>query len=252
MTEAGKALAFCVLLAAATPYGAAAAQPDGERQEAPQVRPDGVERQPSAAGRQDPRRAAQRPAALRSVSQPAGSQPAASQASGGLSCVPYARMATGMAVFGNGWQWWDNAAGLYSRGRRPEAGSVLAFRSSGSMSRGHVAVVSRLVGPRHLLIDHANWAGPGIRRGTVMRDVSVVDVSPENDWTAVRVQVGHDPGTFGRTYPTYGFIYNRPDPETAYAGLGRRRSVAFEQVAEFPAGGRARAAAPQGTARAGR
>jgi hypothetical protein len=163
-------------------------------------------------------------------------------ASRGISCVPYARMVTGMAVTGDGWQWWGNAAGLYSRGQRPEPGSVLNFRSSGGMARGHVAVVSRVLGSRHVLIDHANWAGPGIRRGSVMRNVSVVDVSQDNDWTEVRVQVGHDPGTFGRTYPTYGFIYNRPDDSpaagTAFAGLPLRRSMRLEQVAEMPAGGR--------------
>lgn len=155
---------------------------------------------------------------------------------GGISCVPYARQVTGMAVSGNGWQWWDNAAGVYSRGRRPEPGAVLTFRASGGMSSGHVAVVDRLVGARHVLIDHANWAGPGIRRGTVMHDVSVVDVSPDNDWSAVRVQIGHDPKTFGRTYPTYGFIYNRPEPNPANAGSPVRRPASFEQLAEYPNG----------------
>jgi hypothetical protein len=43
----------------------------------------------------------------------------------------------------------------------------------------------------------------------VMRGVVVMDVSDRNDWTAVRVQVGHDSSSFGRTYSTHGFIYNR-------------------------------------------
>ncbi|HYF07940.1 MAG TPA: CHAP domain-containing protein, partial [Acetobacteraceae bacterium] len=134
------------------------------------------------------------------------------QSGGGLSCVPYARQATGMAITGNGRDWWHNAAGLYARGSRPEPGSVMAFPDSGGMRSGHVAVVERVVSPREITIHHANWAGPGIRRGTVMRGVSVVDVSEANDWTAVRVQVGHDNATFGRVYPVYGFIHNRPDP----------------------------------------
>jgi hypothetical protein len=133
----------------------------------------------------------------------------------GLSCVPFARMATGMNISGDARMWWFNAAGSYARGQVPERGAVLAFTSSGGMSRGHVAVVSRVVNARTVLIDHANWAGPGIARGTVMRGVTVVDVSDRNDWTAVRVQVGWDNDTFGRTYPTYGFIYNRaPDGRT--------------------------------------
>jgi len=133
------------------------------------------------------------------------------EATADLSCVPFARMATGMAISGDARLWWHNAAGTYVRGQQPERGAVLAFMASGGMSRGHVAVVSRVVNARTLLIDHANWAGPGIRRGTVMRGVAVVDVSDRNDWTSVRVQVGHDNDTFGRTYPTHGFIYNRPE-----------------------------------------
>lgn len=154
----------------------------------------------------------------------------------GISCVPYARAVTGMAIFGNGADWWTNAAGLYERDQRPEPGSVMAFRASAGMSRGHVAVVRRVLGPREVLIDHANWGGPGIRRGSVMHDVAVIDVSERNDWTAVRVQVGYDAGLFGRAYATYGFIHNRPDNSagTAFAGLPLHRSVQFEQVAEAP------------------
>lgn len=130
---------------------------------------------------------------------------------GGLSCVPFVRMATGMNVSGDARAWWYNAAGVYARGQQPERGAVLAFMGSGGMSRGHVAVVSRVINARTILIDHANWGGPGLRRGQVMRGATVVDVSDRNDWTAVRVQVGHDNDTFGRTYPTHGFIYNRPE-----------------------------------------
>ena len=135
----------------------------------------------------------------------------------GLSCVPFVRMATGMDISGDARFWWSNAAGAYHRGQHPERGAVLAFMGSGGMSRGHVAVVSRVVNTRTIQIDHSNWAGPGIRRGQVMRNVVVVDVSDRNDWTAVRVQVGHDSDSFGRTYPTHGFIYNRPAGSTVVA-----------------------------------
>ncbi len=159
---------------------------------------------------------------------------------GGISCVPYARSVTGMAISGNGGQWWYNAAGTYARGQRPEPGSILAFPGSGGMRRGHVAVVSKVHGPRHIEIDHANWGGPGIRRGTVMRNVDVIDVSPRNDWTQVRVQVGWEQGSFGRPYPTYGFIYNRPDRGmmTAFTGTSPAAaqpvSARLEEVAELP------------------
>ena len=149
---------------------------------------------------------------------------------GGLSCVPYVRMATGMNVSGDARMWWHNAAATYARGQTPERGSVLAFMSSGGMARGHVAVVSRVVNPRTIEIDHANWAGPGIRRGAVMRGVTVVDVSDRNDWTSVRVQVGHNIDNFGRTYPTHGFIYNRPVGAQTLMAAGE----ATREVAEAP------------------
>ena len=130
---------------------------------------------------------------------------------GGISCVPYARSVTGMNISGNGRDWWHNAAGRYARTSRPEPGAILSFPSSGGMRSGHVAVVSRIVNARLIEIDHANWGGPGISRGSVMHGVDVMDVSPGNDWTQVRVQVGHSNEQFGREYPTDGFILNRPD-----------------------------------------
>ena len=129
----------------------------------------------------------------------------------GISCVPYARSVTGMAISGNGRDWWHNAAGRYARASRPEPGAILSFPSSGGMRSGHVAVVSRIINARLIEIDHANWGGPGISRGSVMHGVDVMDVSPGNDWTQVRVQVGHSNEQFGREYPTDGFILNRPD-----------------------------------------
>jgi surface antigen len=174
---------------------------------------------------------------------------AATNTGAGISCVPYARSVTGMAVSGNGGDWWNNAAGTYDRGQQPEPGSVMAFRATGGMTRGHVAVVSRVLGAREVLIDHANWGGPGIRRGSIMHNVSVVDVSDRNDWTAVRVQSGYDGNSFGRVYPIYGFIHNRPDAETgtAYAAAPLRRSQRIEQVAEMPAGMRSVSFQQQGT-----
>ena len=151
---------------------------------------------------------------------------------GRISCVPYARMVTGMQVSGNGGEWWHNAAGLYDRGQRPESGSVLVFSSSGGMRMGHVAVVERQIGSREIRVQHANWEGPGIRKGTPMRDVSVVDVSDNNDWTRVRVQVGRDGDSYGRTYPTYGFIHNRP---TGSAPVMRVAAPRYTEVAEAPA-----------------
>jgi surface antigen len=146
----------------------------------------------------------------------AGNNKARHQASaGGISCVPFARNDSGIALTGNAWTWWDNAAGVYTRGRVPEPRSVLAFRSNGRMRLGHVAVVSRVINPREVEIEHANWSAFG-GRGNIARNVPVVDVSEANDWTAVRVGLGRT-GQFGSVYPTYGFIYGRPDTGTLVA-----------------------------------
>ena len=126
---------------------------------------------------------------------------------GVLQCVPFARENSGIELTGNAGNWWNNAEGLYERGARPEVGSILNFRASGRMRLGHVAVVTQVVDSRRIEIDHANWSGPG----RISRSIDVVDVSPANDWTAVRVALGASEDEFGSVYPTYGFIYDRPD-----------------------------------------
>lgn len=143
----------------------------------------------------------------------------------GISCVPFARAESGIVVSGNAWQWWGNAAGVYARGSVPEAGSVLAFRATGRMHLGHVAVIARVVNAREVLIDHANWPSANMHGG-VSEAIPVVDVSEANDWSAVRVGRAHD-GDFGSVYPTYGFIYDRPDRGTMEAN----RSAAAPQIA---------------------
>lgn len=135
---------------------------------------------------------------------------------GGLQCVPFARENSGIELTGNAATWWDNAVGVYERGGRPEVGSVLNFRANGRMRLGHVAVVSRVIDGRNVEIDHANWGGG---RGNISRNINVVDVSPQNDWTAVRVALGESE-EFGSIYPTYGFIYDRPDRGTMVANSG--------------------------------
>jgi len=148
-----------------------------------------------------------------------------------IACVPYARMVTGIDLRGNAREWWRAAAGRFDRTQAPEIGAVLSFRASGGMRSGHVAVVEQVLGPRHILIHHANWEGPGIRKGTVTRGISVIDVSPRNDWTSVQVQTGLTRGVYGRPYPTDGFIHNRaPSAETRQAA----RRAAPVELAEAP------------------
>jgi len=120
-------------------------------------------------------------------------------------CVTFARMFSGIQIFGDAWTWWSKATGKYRTGTSPEVGAVLVFKPTGRMSRGHVAVISRIVHDRVVQITHANWGGS---RGKVEEDVTIVDVSPTGDWSQVKVWYGplNDLGT--TVYPTYGFIYN--------------------------------------------
>lgn len=122
-----------------------------------------------------------------------------------LQCVPYARELSGISIRGDAWTWWNKAAERYERSARPEIGSVLVFRRTGRNRHGHLAVVTRIVSEREILVSHANW----LNRGRIHIDTPVVDVSPANDWSQVRVW--YTPGNFmGRSvYPTNGFIVPR-------------------------------------------
>lgn len=119
------------------------------------------------------------------------------------SCVPFARELTGFQISGDAWRWWDASAGRYNRGRMPVAGSVIVLKRTGSMRRGHVAVVRRVVSSREIIVDQANWAP----RGRVNEPARVIDVSAKNDWSQTRFW--HQPtGQMGTgVYPAYGFIY---------------------------------------------
>ncbi len=139
-----------------------------------------------------------------------------------LQCVPYAREVSGIRLYGDAHTWWQQAEGRYATGNAPKVGAVMAFRPHRNMELGHVAAVSRVVDNRTVLLDHANWSPIDGRRGQIERDVLAVDVSPANDWSAVRVWY-HPLGGLGKTaWPVEGFIYS-----------GRARSAPV-QVAQGP------------------
>lgn len=135
----------------------------------------------------------------------------AATASGYLQCVPFARAASGVAIHGNANTWWAQAAGRYQRGSAPRVGAVMHFPGTRAMPIGHVAVVSRIINSHEVLIDHANWSW----RGQIERGVRVVDVSPNNDWSMVRVWYGRINDLGLRANPVSGFIY--PDAASSAA-----------------------------------
>jgi surface antigen len=128
-------------------------------------------------------------------------------ADGYWQCVPFARLMSGIQIFGDARTWWSQAAGKYDTGSVPKIGSVLSFKPTARMNLGHVAFVSQVLTDRVIQVTHANWSIIEGDRGQIEKDVTVVDVSPNGDWT--QVKVWYDPiRDLGTTvYPTNGFIY---------------------------------------------
>lgn len=124
-----------------------------------------------------------------------------------LQCVPYARQLTGINIYGDAHTWWGQAEGRYARGYKPRVGAVLALRPHGGSRLGHVAAVSKIVDSRTLLIRHSNWSPINGRRGQIEDNVKVVDVSPANDWSVVRVWYAPLNDLGGTHWPVQGFIY---------------------------------------------
>lgn len=124
-----------------------------------------------------------------------------------LQCVPYARQITGISIYGDAHTWWDQAEGRFARGYKPKVGAVMAFKPHGNSRLGHVAAVSRIVDKRTILIRHANWSPINGRRGQIEDDVRVIDVSTDNDWSAVRVWYAPSQNLGASQWPIEGFIY---------------------------------------------
>ena len=145
--------------------------------------------------------------------------PTAANAQTYWQCAPFARVFSGIQLFGAAAGWWHQAIGKYSSGGAPKAGSVLVFKAIGAMRSGHVATVTKIVSDRIIKVTHANWGGA---KGRVENDVTVVDASPAGDWSQVKVWYSpiHDIGQ--RAYPTYGFIYGGAKAVAAEAAAAGR------------------------------
>jgi surface antigen len=131
----------------------------------------------------------------------AGPTLAASSLHPGITCAPFARELSGIALYGEADNWWMAATGRYARSAQPEVGAVLVLRRGGRLPSGHVAVVSRLLAARQVLVIQANWVPDELTE-----DQLVVDVSPRNDWTEVRIWWPPTNSLGSHTYPAYGFI----------------------------------------------
>ncbi len=122
-------------------------------------------------------------------------------------CVPFARLISGIQIFGDARTWWQQAIGKYETGFQPRAGAVLCFKPTQRMRLGHVAVVSQVLTDRVVQITHANWSPIDGSRGKVEENVTVIDVSNDGDWSQVKVWYDPSRDLGGSTYSTHGFIY---------------------------------------------
>ncbi len=133
------------------------------------------------------------------------------EAGAGIECAPFARQMSGIQLYGDAASWWDQATSRYERRSDPVEGGVLVFRRSGRLPSGHVSVVVGLVSGREIHVTQANWV-----HGRITRDEPVIDVSPGNDWSSVRVWWAPANAIGSTTYPTFGFVAPtaaRPGPD---------------------------------------
>jgi len=121
-----------------------------------------------------------------------------------LQCVPYARMVSGIELRGDASTWWESAAGRFRRGQEPAPGAVLVIKGNSKTPHGHVGVVTKVINEREILIDHANW----LNNRKIHLATPVIDVSPDNDWSAIRVWYSPGAQYGANVYPTDGFIYS--------------------------------------------
>lgn len=141
-----------------------------------------------------------------------------------VECAPFARALSGVQLWGEAADWWNQAGERYARGEMPSVGSVLVLRRSGSLPSGHVAVVSQVIGRREILVTQANWV-----HHRVSEDQPVIDVSAGNDWSLVRIWWPPVDQMGTGEYAAFGFI--RPDRPSSHEQLAAKTPRAI-RVAE--------------------
>jgi surface antigen len=119
-----------------------------------------------------------------------------------LQCVPYARDHSRVALYGDAYTWWDQAAGRFARDASPKPGAVIVLSDYAGPGRAHLAVVREIVDAREIRVDHANW----LNDGAITVNDPVRDVSSDNDWSQVRVYNVKTAAWGGRIYSVQGFI----------------------------------------------
>lgn len=119
-----------------------------------------------------------------------------------LFCAEYARAISGLNIFGDAKYWWERAKNLYARVSMPAPHTVMVFKPSARIKKGHVAVVTAIVSKREIRVEQANWQN----HGEIDHATPILDVSARNDWSQVRVWDMRSKSFGGHVYAVSGFI----------------------------------------------
>ncbi len=155
-----------------------------------------------------------------------------------LQCVPYARAHSSVDIHGDAYTWWQKAAGVYDRSTAPVDGAIMVLKNYAGRHHAHVAVVRRMISPREIRIDHANW----LNDGAIYVNDPVLDVSPDNDWSQVKVWNIRS-GSWGtKIYVVQGFI--GPAPAQASPEIASNRDLIGDPIGRLIAASTATPAYP--------
>jgi len=122
-----------------------------------------------------------------------------------MQCVPYAREASGIPIYGNAHTWWGQAKDKYPRSSRPSVGAVMVLSKTSRLRYGHLAVVTRVIDSRNIEVEHVNWGGDKKTRRIVYKSMPVKDSSKFNDWSQARFW-NYPSKSYGSVYAVSGFI----------------------------------------------
>ncbi len=119
-----------------------------------------------------------------------------------LVCVPYARTRSRITLHGDAYSWWEQAKAAYQVASTPQSDSVIVLSAKPAQGDGRLAAVTRVVSAREIRVDHASWSGDT----TIYLNEPVIDVSPDNDWSQVRVWNSRAQQFSPATYALKGFL----------------------------------------------
>lgn len=132
-----------------------------------------------------------------------------------IQCVPYAREQSGLQIYGDAHTWWHQAKGKYERSQTPKVGAVMVLSKTTKLKYGHLAVVTKILGPHEIEVTHSNWGNTRERRCVIYNNMRVQDISRTKDWSVARFW-NYEIDAFGLPYAVSGFIYPPQDMRVSF------------------------------------